>query len=76
MFDDSQFFDKGYNNKEALDKGTFCSKMDQVIDKLDKIISLLGGSKSHRYDIPRPVDLHSCEEMKEFFEIAQKYFEG
>ena len=46
MFDDSKFFDKGYDNKEVLDKGTFCAKMDQVIDKLDKIISLLSNSNT------------------------------
>ena len=46
MFDDSKFFDRGYDNKEVLDKGTFCAKMDQVIDKLDKIISLLSKSNT------------------------------
>ena len=51
MFDDSKFFDKGYNNKEVLDKGTFCAKMDQVIDKLDKIISLLGNSSNSNTEV-------------------------
>lgn len=49
MFDDSKFFDKGYDNKEVLDKGTFCAKMDQVIDKLDKIISLLSKSNTKAF---------------------------